>query len=164
MNDLFESDEWFRGKNVVLFVVTSFNCHQFVASQCLTASTLKYRLGSMGAVNIWCDTVTYDELTTNERQKTDQKFRKCWTKSQSSLILAFAVTIHKFQGLSLDNAIINLSDNVFSTAMAYVALSRVRTVSGVHFTCFNPKLLMVSSSSMTEINRLRELYRPDLPQ
>uniref|UniRef100_A0A1X7TS99 ATP-dependent DNA helicase n=1 Tax=Amphimedon queenslandica TaxID=400682 RepID=A0A1X7TS99_AMPQE len=85
-------------------------------------------------------------------------------RSQSSLTLAFAVTIHKFQGLSLDNAIINLSDNVFSTAMAYVALSRVRTVSGVHLTCFNPKLLMVSSSSMTEINRLRELYRPDLPQ
>ena len=28
----------------------------------------------MGAVNMWRDTVTYDELTINERQKTDQKF------------------------------------------------------------------------------------------
>ena len=35
----------------------------------VTASTLKYTLGSMGAVNIWCDTVTYDILTINETQK-----------------------------------------------------------------------------------------------
>uniref|UniRef100_A0A1X7U8Y9 ATP-dependent DNA helicase n=1 Tax=Amphimedon queenslandica TaxID=400682 RepID=A0A1X7U8Y9_AMPQE len=40
----------------------------------VTASTLKHRLGSMVAVNIWRDTVTFDELTINKRQKTDQKF------------------------------------------------------------------------------------------
>ena len=85
-------------------------------------------------------------------------------RSQFPLILAFAVTIHKCQGLSLDNAIIDLSDNVFSAGMAYVALSRVRTLSGVHLTCFNPKSLMVSSFSIKKINRLRQLYRPDLPQ
>ena len=34
-------------------------------------------------------------------------------RSQFPLILAFAVTIHKCQGLSLDNAIIDLSGNVF---------------------------------------------------
>uniref|UniRef100_A0A1X7TG10 DNA helicase n=1 Tax=Amphimedon queenslandica TaxID=400682 RepID=A0A1X7TG10_AMPQE len=34
MNDLFESDEWFGGRNV-LFLVTSFCCHQLEASQCL---------------------------------------------------------------------------------------------------------------------------------
>ena len=56
----------------------------------------------------------------------------------NSLILAFAVTIHKSQGLSLDNAIIDLSDRVFSPGMAYVALSRVRTLSGVHLPAFQP--------------------------
>uniref|UniRef100_A0A1X7V3W3 ATP-dependent DNA helicase n=1 Tax=Amphimedon queenslandica TaxID=400682 RepID=A0A1X7V3W3_AMPQE len=56
---------------------------------------------------------------------------------QFPLILAFAVTIHKCQGLSLDNAIIDLSDNMFSAGMAYVALSLVRMLSGVHLTCFN---------------------------
>ena len=39
------------------------------------------------------------------------------------LILAFAVTIHKCQGLSLDCAMMDLSDEVF---MAYVALSCVK--------------------------------------
>ena len=58
---------------------------------------------------------------------------------QFPLILAFAVTIHKCQGLSLDCAIVDLSDKVFSPGMAYVALSR-----GLHLTAFDPKSIMVS--------------------
>ena len=50
-------------------------------------------------------------------------------REQFPLILAYAVTIHKCQGLSLDCAIINLSDKVFSAGMAYVALSIVRFAS-----------------------------------
>ena len=68
-------------------------------------------------------------------------------RSQFPLILAFAVTIHKCQGLSLDNAIIDLSDEVFNAGIAYVALSRVRTLSGLYLTSFDPKALMVSMCS-----------------
>ena len=48
--------------------------------------------------------------------------------------------------------------------MAYVALSRVRTLSGVHLVAFDPKSIMVSNNCIAELNRLRQLYRPDLPQ
>ena len=41
------------------------------------------------------------------------------------------------QGLSLDCAIIDLSENVFSDGMAYVALSRVRSLLGLHLVAFN---------------------------
>ena len=85
-------------------------------------------------------------------------------RSQFPLILAFAVTIHKCQGLSLDNAIIDLSDEVFNAGIAYVALSRVRTLSGLYLTSFDPKALMVSMCSIEETNKLRKIYRPDLPQ
>ena len=44
-------------------------------------------------------------------------------RKQFPLILAYAINIHKCQGLSLDCAIIDLSENVFSDGMAYVALS-----------------------------------------
>ena len=83
--------------------------------------------------------------------------------SSHSCILAYAVTIHKCQGLSLDCAIVDLSDQIFSDGMAYVALSRVRSLSGLHLTAFDPKSIMVSKSCLKEINRLRELYRKDLP-
>ena len=41
---------------------------------------------------------------------------------QFPLILAFAVTVHKCQGLSLDCAIMDLSEQVFCPDMAYVTL------------------------------------------
>ena len=85
------------------------------------------------------------------------------SREQFPLILAHAITIHKCQGISLNCAMVDLSDEIFSPGMAYVALSRVRTLEGLHLTAFDPKSIMVSTQSLQEINRLRKLYRPDLP-
>ena len=60
-------------------------------------------------------------------------------RKQFPLILAYAVTIHKCQGLSLDCAIVDLSAEVFSDGMAYVALSRVRSLDGLFLTAFDPQ-------------------------
>ena len=89
-----------------------------------------------------------------------KKFYVC--REQFPLILAYAITIQKCQGLSLDSAIIDLSNNIFSPGMAYVGLSRIRTLSGVHLTDFHPKSIIVSSRSLQEINRLCRLFRLDL--
>ena len=80
-------------------------------------------------------------------------------RKQFPLILAYAVTI---QGLSLDCAIVDLSDDVFSEGMAYVALSRVRSLSGLYLTAFNPQSIMVSTKCLKEVNRLRQTFRKDL--
>ena len=84
-------------------------------------------------------------------------------RQQFSIILAYAVTIHKSQGLSLDCAIIDLSSQVFVVGMAYVALSRVRSLSGVHLTAFSPTSIMAPRTCVEEVNRLRQKYRLDLP-
>ena len=60
-------------------------------------------------------------------------------------------------------AIVDLSDDVFSEGMAYVALSRVRSLSGIYLTAFNPQSIMVSTKCLKEVNRLRQTFRKDFP-
>ena len=84
-------------------------------------------------------------------------------RTQFPLILAYAVTIHKFQGLSLDCAIVDLSDKVFAEGMAYVALSRVRSLAGLHLIALDPQSVRVGVKSLGEINRLRKDFRKYLP-
>jgi hypothetical protein len=48
---------------------------------------------------------------------------KLATLSQFPLKLAYAVTIHKSQGMSIDNLVCNV-DNIFAPSQFYVAISR----------------------------------------
>ncbi len=62
--------------------------------------------------------------------------------SQIPLRLAWAMTIHKSQGMSMDAAVIDLS-SCFEFGQGYVALSRVRRLSGLHLLGFNERALQV---------------------
>lgn len=55
------------------------------------------------------------------------------------LKLAWALTIHSSQGMSIDFAEIDLGPNVFSDGQGYVALSRLRTLQGLSLRQFHPK-------------------------
>lgn len=63
--------------------------------------------------------------------------------NQIPLMLAYSITIHRSQSLSLDSAVLDLAD-CFCNHMVYVALSRVRTLSGLHLKSLEPKKITVN--------------------
>lgn len=64
------------------------------------------------------------------------------SRLQVPLRLAWAITVHKSQGCSLDLAIVNLQ-YCFAPGQAYVALSRVRSLEGLEVRNFNPSCVKV---------------------
>ena len=63
---------------------------------------------------------------------------------QLPLIYAWAITIHKAQGVSLEMAQIDAGSNIFECGQTYVALSRVKSLEGLYLTAFNPQKIKVN--------------------
>ena len=74
--------------------------------------------------------------------------------SQVPLKLAWAVTVHKSQGMTLDAAEIDLSD-AFEPGMGYVALSRVRSLSGLKLMGLNEMALTVHPKILAQDSDFR---------
>jgi ATP-dependent DNA helicase PIF1 len=78
--------------------------------------------------------------------------RHCWPSenidglsiAQVPLILAWAVTIHKSQGATLDLMEIDIGSNVFEYGQTYVGLSRARSLEGLYIKSFAPEKIKVN--------------------
>jgi len=73
---------------------------------------------------------------------------------QIPLRLAWAITVHKSQGMSLDAALIDLR-SAFEYGQGYVALSRLRTLQGLYLLGFNERSLEVHPEVSTKDSEFR---------
>ena len=78
-------------------------------------------------------------------------------RSAIPLIQCWACTIHKVQGMTLDNIVIDIGNSVFEPGMAYVALSRVTSLQGSHLIHFNSRTFQPRDDVILEYARLRAL-------
>lgn len=137
---------------VVMFVKNNFN--------------KKYVNGTLGKVvgfdeenNPIIETIKKEKIiATPESWMIEENDKVLAQISQIPLRLAWAITVHKSQGMSLDAAVIDLS-KAFEPGMGYVALSRVRTLDGVKLLGINETALHVNEDILMLDRKLKQLSK-----
>ena len=76
-------------------------------------------------------------------------------RKQFPLTIAYAMTIHKSQGLSLKCIFTDVGMSVFSPSMTYVCLSRVTSLDGLYLLSFAASRVKATKSAVEEYVRLR---------
>ena len=76
------------------------------------------------------------------------------TVKQVPLRCAWAITIHKSQGMTLDRAVMDLR-RTFAPGMGYVALSRVESLDGLYLQGVNERMFLVSPDAVRLDGQLR---------
>ncbi|CAK0745320.1 ATP-dependent DNA helicase PIF1 [Gammaproteobacteria bacterium] len=109
--------------------------------------------GALGTVEITGNNFVYVQFDNGCRQEIIKE--KCElgdescnaTAYQIPLILAYSVTIHKSQSLTLEKARIDLA-SCFADHMVYVALSRVKSLDGLYLESFSHKKITVDKKTI----------------
>jgi ATP-dependent DNA helicase PIF1 len=72
-------------------------------------------------------------------------------RRQFPVTLAFALTMHKSQGLTLNRVVLDIKDKDNTAGLTYVAVSRVKKLLGIMFECgFNQERFQPSTSKAKE--------------
>jgi ATP-dependent DNA helicase PIF1 len=79
-------------------------------------------------------------------------------RSQLPLIIAYAITIHKSQGSTLDTALIDIGTDTFEYGQAYVALSRVRSLEGLYIWKMDPSKIRCHPAVRSYYETLRRAH------
>lgn len=76
------------------------------------------------------------------------------SREQYPLRLAYGITIHKSQGMTLDKLIVDCN-RIFECGQVYVALSRIKTLDGLYLKSFNPRKVVANEQVVEFYERLK---------
>lgn len=123
-----------------------------------------YQNGTLGIVEAF-DKDNYPVILTNSGERITAKEDVWQLKDEDENVLAevsqlplryaWAITVHKSQGMTLDEAEIDLTQG-FGFGMGYVALSRVRSLSGLKLHGLNNQALLVANNVLLFDKELKE--------
>ena len=103
--------------------------------------------------------VPIETICVSIKLKTNKPSSPVIKRTQFPLMLAWACTVHKVQGLSLEQAVINFDlekQRGFNCGQMYVALSRVTTINGMYLTGnYKANAIKADSKVTDEYERLR---------
>lgn len=88
-----------------------------------------------------------------------QKGLQNFTMKQFPLQPAYAISIHRSQGITLDQAVVDIGPSEFALGMTYVALSRVRTLQGLYLEPFSYNRLKKINEKKGLLEKRAELRR-----
>ena len=79
-------------------------------------------------------------------------------RTQFPLQNAFALTVHKTQGLTIPHVTLSLDESIFAKGQAYVAMSRAPSWDKLEITSFNINSIKADQYALKEYERLQEVY------
>ena len=156
----------------------------FLANNLMCEKEMKLKIGSqvMSIINIQTDTgldicngsqgivVSFCEISGSPCVRFNNGHERIMTRnvwssdkipgigiSQVPLILAWALTIHKSQGATLDAAEVDVGSGIFECGQTYVALSRVKSLEGLYLTSFDVTKICVNKKVKDYYERLTNL-------
>lgn len=108
--------------------------------------------------------ICFDNGVTSKIEKHDFEFYNkdvlIAVRKQFPLRLAYGITIHKSQGMSLDKLAVDCS-RIFEEGQAYVAISRIKTLEGLYLYNFTPKKVMVDGK-VVEFYQNLNIFNEDI--
>ena len=162
----------------------------FLASNLICDKEMKLKVGSqvMCIVNIQSETgievcngsqgivTEFCEITGCPRVKFNNgidriMIRNVWASdkipgigvSQVPLILAWALTIHKSQGATMDTAEIDVGSGIFECGQTYVALSRVKSLDGLYLTSYDVTKIKINKKVKDFYEKLTMYHEVEMP-